>query len=740
MAEPLSPEHPLALKHYQIQSRLGEGGFAQVYQAWDNKLQRNVAIKRLKAIDGVASLHDMLREARLAASLKHAAFVKIHALEDDGDTSSIVMELVPGRTLKQLLAETPPSELQALMIVRDIAEAMCEAHESGMTHGDLKPTNLMLEPSGAVRILDFGLAVHNDPQATVTLSQSDPQGTIAYMAPERLQGAPLSPLCDIYALGVVLYELAAGTRPFANLSGLALAAAHLQSSSDQWHYPATMHPELAALIRRMTAHSSLQRLPSMREAHRQLAALVTALHTGTDLQPMTLTMQAMQAIPGTSALVAGPRAPNAGHPQRRRLIILTLTVILAGAAWMAAPYAPYAIAMLKPYKPFLEALEMQKGMEALKAWDRQGGLDDAESRFGKVLDHSPANAAAVAGLSMVYNLRYWNDNLDDTWRQKCLAAAQQALALNDQLALSHAVYGNALVLEGKGDMAGAAYDRALRLDPTSIFAMVGKAQSLRKLRHLDEALKLARQYLRDYPQERLFADLVGTILYEQQDFKGAEQAFRDSIKIQPDAVISYANLSAALLSQGRPSDAMQVLQQGLQVRPSAWLYGNLGNALFMRADYVGAVAAFQAAVSGDKGNPNDYLGWANLGDAQLWIPGREADARSSYQRAIDLLSPRLARAPDNDKMVSQMALYYARVGNRSESELLLQRALKLGPDDAYVHFRAGMAYELIGNRASALEAIARARKLGHPLKFIESAPELVALRRDPRYVAAIAGQ
>lgn len=737
MAEPQLPEHLLALKHYQIQTRLGEGGFAQVYQAWDNKLQRSVAIKRLKAVDGVANVHDMLREARLAASLKHAAFVKIHALEDDGDTSSIVMELVPGRTLKQVLADTPPSELQALMIVRDIAEAMCEAHESGMTHGDLKPSNLMLEPSGAVRILDFGLAVHNDAQATITLSQSDPQGTIAYMAPERLQGAALTPLCDIYALGVVLYELATATRPFANLSGLALAAAHLQSSSDQWRYPAAMHPELAALIRRMTAHSSLQRIPTMREAYRQIAALLAALRTGADMRQMTLTMQAMPAMP---VLAAGQRTQSASQPRRRRLIMLALTLALAGGAWIAAPYGPYIINIIKPRKPFVEALEIQQGMDALKAWDRQGGLDDAEARFTKVLDRNPASAAAVAGLSQVYILRYKNNNLDNTWLQKGMAAAQQALALNDQLAVSHVAYGNALIAERKIDLAQAAYERALKLDPANPVALLGKAQALYESRHYDEALQAAQQNLRNYPRERIYADQIGALLYKKSDFKGAEQAFRQSIKIEPDAVFSYANLSAALLSQGRPDDAMQVLQQGLQIRPSALLYGNLGNALFMRDNYVGAVAAFQAAVSDAKGNPNDYLGWANLGDALLWIPGREAEARRSYQRATDLLAPQLARAPDNATLVSQMGLYFARAGNRAECEPLLQRALALEPANAYVHFRAGLAYELIGNRTEALTTLARARQLGYPLKFIEAAPELIELRRDPRYLAGPAGQ
>src|SRR5471030_470797 len=160
---------PVTLKHYQILSSLGDGGFGEVYEAWDNKLLRSVAIKRLKNAQGA---HSVLREAQLAASLQHAAFVKIYALEDDDASPSIVMELVRGQTLKQLLADARPTARQALAMVRQVAGAMREAHESGLVHGDLKPSNLMVEPSGTVRILDFGLATQDDAQATTSLQNA----------------------------------------------------------------------------------------------------------------------------------------------------------------------------------------------------------------------------------------------------------------------------------------------------------------------------------------------------------------------------------------------------------------------------------------------------------------------------------------------------------------------------------------------------------------------------------------
>jgi serine/threonine-protein kinase len=707
--------------HYLIRHSLGEGGFGQVFEAWDSKLHRSVAIKRLKNLHGATdatgtagATHPdiLLKEAQLAASLQHAAFVKIYALEDDHDSQSIVMELVHGQTLKQLLADAPPDARQALDIVLQVAQAMQAAHDADLVHGDLKPSNLMLEPSGAVRILDFGLAARGDATSTTSLLQIDPQGTIAYMAPERLLGAPLQRQSDIYALGVMLYEMLTGARPFANLSGLALAAVHMQSSSDSWPYPETVRPALIALVRAMTAHARAARLPTMQEVCRRIRALPDG------------------AAP--PAVTAPPRK------QKRRALtaalLLSLLLLLAGGAWFAAPYAPYVLTLAAAIKPYSAALELRQGWDALTLWDRPGSLDDAERRFSTLLEHHPDNAAAVAGLSVVYSLRYQSDKQDEVWLQKATASAQQALQLDDQLALSHIAKGRVLIQQGKFEPALASYEQALSLDPGNIFAWYGKVDVLRYLQRYDAARKSAELGLQRYPQERIFADQIGTIYYTQGDYKQAEQAFRHSIALQPDAVFAYANLSAVLLRQNRPDEAMQALQQGLQIRHSAKLYGNLGNALFLRGDYVAAAAAFESAVSPVKGNPGDYLGWANLADTLLWIPGRATEARAAYARASRLLAPRVARAPNDVVMVSRMGLYAARTGDKIQCMTLMQRALRLAPDSPDVHFRAGLAYELIGDRKNALAAIADATRLGYPLTFIEAEPDLVALRRDTRYV------
>lgn len=691
------------LGHYQIGECIGEGGYGEVYRAWDHKLCRNVAIKRIKNLKGAARSHDLAKEARLAASLGHAAFVKVHAIEDDGDSQSIVMELVAGETLSDILRRGSIDRQHAIGWVAQIAEAMQEAHASGLVHGDLKPSNLIVEPAGKIRILDFGLATRNDLLATMSIEQLPPQGTIAYMAPERLHGAPLEARADIYALGVILYELMCGRRPYAGLNGLALAAAQVQNSSDSWDYPANLQPLLIQLIRFMTARQPQQRLNTMEQVCRHIDAL---------------------------GHPAAATPPPRRLPPRATTRAALAAALLLGAGWQLAPYATVLQRTMRPYSA---ALEMQQGLAALKLYDRPGNLEEAGGHFERVLAHNPGHAAAVAGLSMVYSLRFVGDRQDEIWLHKADAAAQQAISLDANLALAHIATGWVLDNQGKYVPALQTFEQALRLDPVNYFAWHGKALALRHARNYPQAMEHAQLALQRFPGEQVFSNELGTLHYEQGAYPAAEQAFRRSIAMQPDAVFAYANLNAVLLKQNRGDEALQVLQQGLQVRPSAKLYGNLGNALFLRGDYVGAATAFEHAVSPTTGAPGEYLNWANLADTLLWIPGRAAEARDAYDKAMRLLAPRLERAPNDVTLLSRTALYAARVGKQRYAQSLLGKAVALAPNSADVQFRAGLAYELLGNRADALAAIAKAKQSGYPEKFIDAEPDLVQLRRDPAY-------
>jgi serine/threonine-protein kinase len=382
---------------------------------------------------------------------------------------------------------------------------------------------------------------------------------------------------------------------------------------------------------------------------------------------------------------------------------------------------------------FSRAATIARALHALESFDQTEKLEAARADFAALLARDPNNAAAVAGMSLVDSFRYAGDAQDETWLKRADAAAQQAMRLEPTLALSHVAQAWVLYNHGKSEQGLAAMDEALGLEPDNYFAALGKINCLTKLRRYDEARGWGEAMLRRYPGQRVFADSLGTVHFLQGHYKDAEQAFRLSIQLQPDSSVAYANLNAVLLRQGRGDEALQVVQQGLRVRPNAMLYTNLGNALFQRGDYVGAASAFERAVTPPAGTPNRYLNWANLGDTLLWIPGREADARKAYAKARELLAPRLARTPDNVTLVSRMGLYAARSGDDSGAMQMTAKALAMASANADVHFRAALAYELLHHRELALDALARAKQLGYSASAIEAEPDFVALRRDARY-------
>jgi non-specific serine/threonine protein kinase len=215
------------LGNYEIVAPLGAGGMGEVYRAKDIRLGREVALKVLPA--DVASDADRLarfeREARTVAGLNHPNIVTLFSVEDDGGTRFLTMELVEGRSLDQHVA---PGGLPVARVVElgiALADALAAAHEKGVVHRDLKPANVMLTREGRVKVLDFGLAKLDGPgtftDATQAATLAAPLstagqvlGTVPYMAPEQLRGETVDSRSDLFALGTVLYELAAGRRPF----------------------------------------------------------------------------------------------------------------------------------------------------------------------------------------------------------------------------------------------------------------------------------------------------------------------------------------------------------------------------------------------------------------------------------------------------------------------------------------------------------------------------------------------
>jgi len=268
--------------HYEIAEAIGAGGMGVVFRARDHALGRDVAVKVLPAAfaDDDEHRQRFAREARLLAALNHPHIAQVYGVENFSAGSAIVMELVPGRTLRDLIHSGAIGTREALAYARQVALALDAAHEKGIIHRDLKPDNIKVTPDGVVKVLDFGLAkARVDENGTTadktrTAAETRPgqvMGTVGYMSPEQLRGQDVDRRTDIWAFGCVLFELFSGRFPFDAPTASDTIAAVLEKAPDWAALPAATPTRVRHLIGRCLEKDRRQRLRDIGDAIPELA-------------------------------------------------------------------------------------------------------------------------------------------------------------------------------------------------------------------------------------------------------------------------------------------------------------------------------------------------------------------------------------------------------------------------------------------------------------------------------------
>lgn len=388
---PLTPGTRIG--HCEILGPLGAGGMGEVYRARDLQLDREVAVKVLPAfLSGNAQwLERFRREARTLAALNHPNIVGIHSIEETGTGPVLVMELVEGRPLSRELVAGGLPPARALELGATIAAALGAAHGRGIIHRDLKPDNIMLGDDGRLRLLDFGLAASISRSGRAAIEPDSPTvvvpadatragtvlGTAAYMSPEQAQGLPLDARSDVFTLGVVLYELAAGARPFTGADQVSLLAAILRATPPSCDALNPRTPaRLAAIVQRCLEKDPAARFADAAEVH---AALDSLRRWAREDGPAELA----RVVDQIQGLEEGPEAWQAfqlareierlepEHPQLERLkgyhsLPLTFTSTPPGAEVLLRYYGDPESGWIPMGRTPLEAVAWPKGFTRVR--------------------------------------------------------------------------------------------------------------------------------------------------------------------------------------------------------------------------------------------------------------------------------------------------------------------------------------------------------------------------------------
>jgi tetratricopeptide (TPR) repeat protein len=718
---PLIPGQKVS--HYEITGKIGEGGMGAVYKAVDLNLGRSVALKVISRTS--ISSDDKRRfgrEAKSASALNHPNIVTIYEYNSESGVDFIAMEYVEGMTLDALLAQrragAEPPLATLLDYARQVASAVAKAHAAGIVHRDLKPSNIMITAEGVAKVLDFGLAKQEaagdsaEHTQTALTQVGAVLGTPAYLSPEQAMGEAADFRADIFAFGIILYEIACGKRPFQGANAQAtLQQIALKNPQPPSEINPALPAELCTLIDRCLRKDKEDRLPSLADA----AAVLSGRTTST-----------------VSAVAPVLAAPKKRRRAKQLALVFAGVLVLALVDWLTTPgvwqkirSGGEAIVLPKSSGDFVK-----EGQAYLAHYEQKGYQDRAIQAFNKALEGDPKNATAYVGLAQVYLSQVSAANTDQQWSKLALESANKAIELNPYLAIAYASAGAAFLNMGKREEAVNRLEHALELDPKNALAHAYRAVAYEQQGDAGRAEDFYRRAIALAPSEWVFYSRLGTFLFRAGRFSEAVAVYETARKLSPDGPIILSNLGAAYHAVGRDEEAAAAFQRSLEANPTARGFDNLGTLLYYLGRYGEAAQAFEKSVELDA---EPYVRWGNLGDAYRVAPGLSQKAPDAYRRAIQLAREQLRLRPRDADVQSRLAGYLAKSGDQ---KLALEETAAIDADSLKkpgVLFHLATVYELCQQRQKAVDFLGQALAANYSRKEVESDPELIELRKSPEY-------
>ena len=652
---------------YEILSPLGAGGMGEVYRARDQRLGRLVAIKVLPS--DVASSSDRLarfeREARTVAGLNHPNIVTLHSIEDEGDVRFLTMELVEGQTLSTLVTPGGLPVPRILELAIALTDALVAAHERGVVHRDLKPGNVMVNREGRVKVLDFGLAKMMDVQASgkdltidLTMPAKEGQivGTVPYMAPEQLRGESADERSDLFALGVMLYELATGQRPFAGSSMAEIGSSILRDTPEALRRLRSDFPaELERVVERCLAKTRAERVQTALEVNNELRLLRKTLERGP------------------------AEVPRAGGAATVAVLPFVNRSASADDEYFSDGLADELLNVLAKIK----GLRVSARASSFRFKGKDVPLDEIGRALNvaTVLDGSVRKAGNRVRISV--QLVNVNDGYH-LWSETYDRTLDDIFAVQDDIARSVVKELRTALLGEEADSDASGQARA-------------------------EVARAAKGRTTDPEVHRLV--LLARHAYgrkTRQDTAQAIEYYEKALERDPHAALVWVELGRAYYTQGglgwapwsRAVDrGRQAAERALSIEPDlADAHGFMARIHMETWDWRAAEASFARALELDPSSANVLRGAGTMS----WALGRWEEARTRLMRSLE-------QDPLSTGSHQVLGTVLRGMGRFAEAEASVRRALELAPEGVMNHAHYALLLIAMDRKDEALREAARER-------------------------------
>jgi serine/threonine-protein kinase len=371
-----------------------------------------------------------------------------------------------------------------------------------------------------------------------------------------------------------------------------------------------------------------------------------------------------------------------------------------------------------------------RGRGYLEDYQHPDNIESAIAQFEQAVavDKNYAPAYAAMGVAYTYGFQWKNRGKD--WLEKAKTECDRALAITPQLAEGHTCLGNVYFSTGRYEEAVQEFQRSLDLDHNSDETLRSLADAYQKLGKASAAESAYRKAVSLRPNYWGVYSAFGAFYFNQARYADARGMFKKAIQLAPLNYNGYLNLGAVYSQLGEYQEAVEALRQSIALRPTFFAYGNLGGVYFYMRRYSDSAESLQQALKID---PKDWQNWGNLGDTLFQIPARRAEARSAYQKAIELAKPRLEVNPRDAYTLAFTADYYAMLDQERQAREELARALEIAPGDPDVLFRAAILHNHFADTEKTLDYLDKAVAAGFSPTVIRDTPDFNHLKDEPRY-------